>query len=381
MKKLLSFAYGLILLCIANSSHAHQLSTSYLKGSFNDTGVFSGEWQVRLYDLEQAIGIDADGDGQLRWQELQNRENAVTQYLQYHLQFSRANKACTTALESNWQIDSHFNEGYVVLPVRAQCPIEGEVTIHYSAFFDVDSQHKLLVSLNTKKEQPNSELKNDEQTISPRILSDANRSLTINETSGSRLATFKEFVVQGAVHIWIGIDHILFLLSLLLTCALVRRNHTWVANNNLREIVIRTTWIVTAFTLAHSITLTATALHWIQLPSRWVEVGIAISVALTALNNIFPLVLRLGWLTFGFGLLHGMGFAGALGELGLPADQQILTVLAFNVGVEIGQMAIVLVVLPILIFVRNFYVYSRYSVTALSAVIFVVAVQWILERI
>jgi len=384
MKKLFSFWCGFLLLSIANISHAHQLSTSYLNGSVNDTGVFSGEWQVRLYDLEQAIGIDTNGDGQLRWQELQNRADAVTQYLQYHLQFSRANKPCTTALESNWQIDSHFNEGYVVLPVRAQCPINGEITIHYSAFFDVDSQHKLLVSLipeKTTNEKAVSENSSSKQTASPRILSDSNRTLIINETSGSRLATFKEFVAQGAVHIWIGTDHILFLLSLLLTCALLRRNHTWVANNNLREIVIRTTWIVTAFTLAHSITLTATALHWIQLPSRWVEVGIAISVALTALNNIFPLVLRLGWLTFGFGLLHGMGFAGALGELGLPADQQTLTVLAFNIGVELGQMAIVLVVLPLLIFVRKFYWYSRYSVTALSVVIFLVAAQWTLERI
>jgi hypothetical protein len=379
MKNLFSLYCGLLLLSITNISHAHQLSTSYLNGSFNDTGVFSGKWQVRLYDLEQAIGIDADGDGKLRWQELQNRADAVTQYLQYHLQFSRANKTCTTALEPHWQIDSHFNEGYVVLPVRAQCAINGEVTIHYSAFFDIDSQHKLLVSLAAEK--LGGETIDNTKNASLRILSDTNRTLTINETSGSRLATFTEFVAQGAVHIWIGTDHILFLLSLLLTCALVRRNHAWVANNNLREIVVRTTWIVTAFTLAHSITLTATALHWIQLPSRWVEVGIAISVALTALNNIFPLVLRLGWLTFGFGLLHGMGFAGALGELGLPADQQTLTVLAFNLGVEIGQMAIVLVVLPLLIFLRKFYSYSRYSVTALSVIIFLVAAQWTLERI
>lgn len=379
MKQLFSLWWGILLLSIANISHAHQLSTSYLNGSFNDTGVFSGEWQVRLYDLEQAIGIDSDADGKLRWQELQNRADAVTQYLQYHLQFSRANKTCTTALEPHWQIDSHFNEGYVVLPVRAQCAINGEVTIHYSAFFDIDSQHKLLVSLASEKSDR--ETIDNTKSASPRILSDTNRTLTINKTSGSRLATFKEFVAQGAVHIWIGTDHILFLLSLLLTCALVRRNHAWVANNNLREIVVRTTWIVTAFTLAHSITLTATALHWIQLPSRWVEVGIAISVALTALNNIFPLVLRLGWLTFGFGLLHGMGFAGALGELGLPADQQTLTVLAFNLGVEIGQMAIVLVVLPLLIFLRKFYGYSRYSVTALSVIIFLVAAQWTIERI
>jgi hypothetical protein len=188
-------------------------------------------------------------------------------------------------------------------------------------------------------------------------------------------------VKQGAIHIWIGLDHILFLLSLLLTCALVRRDKKWEANPNLRDIFFRTVWIVTTFTLAHSITLSATALNIIHLPSRWVEVGIAVTVALAALNNIFPIVVRLGWLTFGFGLLHGMGFAGALGELGLPADQQALTVLAFNIGVELGQIAIVLAVLPLLILTRKYYWYSRYSMTALSAVIVLIAMQWTIERI
>ncbi len=373
-----SFGCGLLFLFAATISHAHQLSTAYLKGSLNNTGVFSGEWQVRLYDLEQAIGIDADGDGQLRWQELQNRSDAVTEYLQHHLQFSRATKNCTLALESDWQIDAHFNEGYLVLPVRAQCAISGDVTINYSAFFEIDSQHKLLVNLDSNN---SGEKNGNEKISSPRILTDANRALTLSENSGSRFATFKEFLVQGAVHIWIGTDHVLFLLSLLLVCVLVRRNHAWVANSNVRDIALRTTWIVTAFTLAHSITLTATALEWIQLPSRWVEVGIAVSVGLAALNNIFPVVKRLGWLTFGFGLLHGMGFAGALGELGLPADQQPLTVLAFNLGVEIGQMLIVIFVLPILILLRRHYWYARYSMTGLSAVIVLLAVQWTIQRI
>lgn len=369
MKKLFSLAFGLLLLSIAHISHAHQLSTSYLSGNFDETGVFNGEWQVRLYDLEQAIGVDTDGDGQLRWQELQNRADVVSQYLQYHLQFSRADHKCTLAIESNWQVDTHFNEGYLVLPVRAQCPISGEVIINYSAFFEIDSQHKLLVSMLNEKNS------------SSRILSDSSRSIILNENSGSRLATFKEFVVQGAVHIWIGFDHILFLLSLLLSCVLIRKPHHWEANPSVKVIVLHTTWIVTAFTLAHSITLTATALNWIHLPSRWVEVGIAVTVALAALNNIFPVVLRLGLLTFGFGLLHGMGFAGALGELGLPADQQALTVLAFNLGVEIGQMVIVILVLPILILLRKNYWYARYSMTGLSAVIVLIAVQWIFQRI
>ncbi len=377
MNKLLSSVLVYCLWGLSALSQAHQLSTAYLTGQFNETGIFTGQWHVRLYDLEQAIGVDTDGDGKLRWQEVQNSADAITEYLQNNLQFTRATDDCSLAIESEWQVDAHFNEGYLVVPVRVQCPLAGEVTIHYSAFFNEDSQHKLLFTLtsHSSTHQPNT------QNNSPRILSDAVRTLSLSEKSGSKFATFKEFVVQGAVHIWIGFDHILFLVSLLLTAVLIRRNNQWAANNNIRDIVINTLWIVTAFTLAHSITLTATALNWIQLPSRWVEVSIAISVALAALNNIFPVVLRLGWLTFGFGLLHGMGFAGALGELGLPADQQFLTVLAFNLGVEIGQMAIVAFVLPLLIFVRKYTFYARYSLMGLSAVIVLIAFQWILQRL
>jgi hypothetical protein len=101
---------------------------------------------------------------------------------------------------------------------------------------------------------------------------------------------------------------------------------------------------------------------------------------LAALNNIFPLVLRLGLLTFGFGLLHGMGFAGALGELGIPADQQVPSVLAFNLGVEIGQIAILLILLPILIAARNYHWYSRFSMPTASLIITLIAGHWVIAR-
>jgi hypothetical protein len=369
MKKIYSLIVAVFFIIFINVTEAHQLSTSYLNGRFDNTGVFTGDWQIRLYDIEQAIGVDTDGDGNLRWQELQSRTEAVSRYLQSSLQFIRANTPCNLILETNWKIDNHFNEGYVSVPVRAQCSITGDIEVHYNGFFEIDSQHKLLVNLS------------DQKDISPRILSDSNRTLSIAAQTGSRLAAFKEFTYQGAVHIWMGYDHILFLISLLLTCVLIRDKNQWAANKNWREIIVNTTWIVTAFTFAHSITLTATALQWIQLSSRWVEVSIALTVALAALNNIFPLVLRVGWLTFGFGLLHGMGFAGALGELGLPADQQLLTILAFNLGVEIGQLAIVLAVLPLLMFARYYIWYINISTKALSAIIVLVSMQWIWQRI
>lgn len=361
-----------LLWLFSSATFGHQLSTAYLNGSLNDTGVLQAEWQLRLYDLEQTIGVDTNRDGTLLWGELQSRAADVNEYLENHLHITRGELTCPLLIEPEWQITEHFNEGYLVLQVRAQCPLAGDLYIRYNAFFAEDSEHKLLMSIVATADSTSH--------TSSRVLSNNQRLVTLRQDSGSVWLTINEFVVQGVIHIWKGLDHILFLLSLLLTCVLTRRNNHWVGKRSVRDIVINAIWIVTAFTLAHSITLTATALGWINFPSRWVEVGIAASVAIAALNNIFPVVIRLGWLTFAFGLLHGMGFAGVLGDLGVPADQKVLTVLAFNIGVEIGQMVIVVAVLPVLIFVRNSIWYSRYSLIGASVVITLVALQWVLER-
>lgn len=358
---------GLVLL--AACAGAHQMSTAYLTAHMNEAGTLEGNWQIRLFDLEQAIGLDADGDNQLLWLEVTEKSPAISRYLTENFTVARDGKACTLTFPAKWQLDSHFNEPYLVIPMMGQCASSGELSLHYTAFFDQDAQHKLLASFA------------DQNSMQNRVLSVGQNSITLSPQNGGAWASFKEFVYQGVIHIWIGIDHILFLLTLLLTCVLTRESGRWKARENIKPIIVTTTWIVTAFTIAHSITLTATALGWIVVPSRWVEVGIAATVVVTALNNIFPLVLRLGWLTFGFGLLHGMGFAGVLGELGLPADQKTLTVLAFNLGVEIGQLAIVFIALPALAWARQFRWYARYGLTTGSALIALVATQWIFERI
>jgi hypothetical protein len=365
MRLLLFFWLGI---CVA-SAGAHQLSTAYLTAALDDTGALEGQWQVRLFDLERAVGLDSDNDGQLLWLEVTAQRAAITEYLQRNVSATRGGENCNLAFNGGWQVDSHFNEPYLVMPMMGQCSVAGDFAITYSGFFDEDSQHKLLLNIA------------NQGAVQNRIISSTEQTVSVSAGTGSPWATIREFVYQGIIHIWIGLDHILFLLSLLLTCVLTRRNGIWIAREDVRPIVVTTTWIVTAFTLAHSLTLTATALGWIVLPSRWVEVGIAATVVIAALNNVYPLVLRLGWLTFGFGLLHGMGFAGVLGELGVPADQKLLTVLAFNVGVEIGQLAIVFAVLPLLVWARNYQWYARYGLTSGSAIIALVAAKWMFERI
>jgi hypothetical protein len=140
--------------------------------------------------------------------------------------------------------------------------------------------------------------------------------------------------------------------------------------------------VVTAFTLAHSITLGLAALGVVHLPSRLVESAIAFSVVLAALNNLRPLVHRGRWLVaFGFGLVHGFGFATVLAELGLPQESLVPALLGFNLGVELGQLAIVAVFLPLAYATRHTWMYRRLIFVGGSAAIALIAAIWMVERV
>jgi len=365
MKKLAAFISATLLCLFCTALHAHQLSTAYLTLQSEKQPQFNGTWQVPVNDLEQAIAFDLNQDGQIAWHEVKAKRNAINDYMQQHITATVAEQHCLLQSNAAMKLDSHFNQPYLVLPLNINCPEQGALTLNYTGLFDLDANHKVIVTVN-------------EQT---RVTSMSKTQQIFDSTSSSYLETFNQYVYQGVLHIWLGPDHILFLIALLLTCVLVRKNNKWQGVDSKAHIFKHTAWIVTAFTLAHSITLTATAMNLLAPNSRWVELGIAISVLFAALNNIWPLVVRLGWVTFAFGLLHGMGFASVLGELGLSSDYQLLSVLAFNLGVEIGQLAILAVALPLLMLARNHNWYQKWVMPAGSIAIALIAVQWSIERI
>jgi hypothetical protein len=139
--------------------------------------------------------------------------------------------------------------------------------------------------------------------------------------------------------------------------------------------------IVTSFTVAHSITLSLAALHVLSLPSRLVESAIALSVVVAALNNLRPLVQGRRWVVaFGFGLIHGFGFASVLAELGLPNDALRIALVGFNIGVEAGQLAIVALFLPLAYSLRRSTFYRRAVMAGGSVLIAGVAGIWLVER-
>ncbi len=203
-------------------------------------------------------------------------------------------------------------------------------------------------------------------------------------------SSFGGFVREGVHHILIGYDHILFLLSLLLPSVWIRSRvhdsrtglaHTrWVPSTDLRRASTNVLKVVTAFTVAHSITLALAVFDIVNPPSRWVESIIAASVVLAALNNIWPVISEARWkLTFVFGLVHGFGFASALKDAGLAHGALVGPLVGFNVGVEIGQLCIVAVVLPIAWSLRGTRTY-RGAFAGGSLAIATVAGLWLVQR-
>ena len=194
---------------------------------------------------------------------------------------------------------------------------------------------------------------------------------------------FQRYVVEGVWHIWIGIDHILFLLSLLLLAPLSsapRSVVSWEPVSRFRLAFFDVVSVVTAFTVAHSITLGLSVMNWVDPPADVIEPVIALSVVLAALNNLLGWFSLKRWrLAFVFGLIHGFGFANVLLDLGLPTQALAVALGGFNVGVELGQLAIVVVFLSVAWWLRHTAFYNRVVVAADSLAI--VGAGWTWERL
>ena len=192
---------------------------------------------------------------------------------------------------------------------------------------------------------------------------------------------FLNFFQTGVWHIWTGFDHILFLCALLLPAVLELRGGRWQAVATFRQAFLDVIGIVTAFTIAHSITLSLAVLGFIALPSRLIESTIAASVVVAALNNLYPLIEKRLWVVaFVFGLVHGLGFANVLTDLALPKSALAISLVSFNLGVEAGQLAIVATFLPLAYLSRRSWLYPRLALGAGSLSIAAVASVWLIER-
>jgi hypothetical protein len=347
---------------------AHTQSYGFLRASVHDDRV-SGQLELAVRDLDLAYALDADGDGNVTWGELRKRESELAQLVLRQISIGPAGAPCEL-VPGAIAIDSRGGENYAIFPFTGSCEVLGsQVRVGYDLMFALDAQHRGLVNF-------------DKGDIArSTVMTPETRVAVLDLESGNRLDVVSSFISHGVHHIWNGYDHMLFLVTLLLPAVVMRSGNVWRPVESLGGAVWATTRVVTAFTLAHSITLSAAASGIVELPSRLVECVIAASVAVAAINNLFPVVSRRVWIAaFVFGLMHGFGFASVLTDLGLPPGGRLVALFAFNVGVELGQLAVVAGLLPVLFLMRRSSTYTQVALPAGSMVIMVIGVTWILQR-
>jgi hypothetical protein len=354
-----------LLLAVTGAS-AHEPSRSVLSLDVTASAL-SGRLDLSLRDLEEAVGLDADGDAAITWGELEAREPAIVAYTSPRLRISSESSPCALAITPNG-VDTHGGAAFAVLALSGTCDSPPErLQVDYSLLFDLDPAHRAIVTIESAG------------NVSTAVISDADRTYAAALESAGAWASLRRFVVEGVWHIWQGYDHLAFVVLLVLPILLGRgaKSSTTSARAAAGEILR----VVTAFTLAHSITLAIAAAGWVPVPTRAVELVIAASVLLAAVANVAPRIARLGpKLAFAFGLVHGFGFAGALGELTAGRAALLPTLAGFNLGVELGQLAVVVAVFPFLLALRRSFVMRNAVTVTASVACGALALVWLVER-
>lgn len=346
-----SFLGALLALWLGSiGAHAHQVGESYLFLQVREMHI-DGQVHTTVSDLDDKIGIDANGDGKVTEEELKLKLAEATDYVSKNVALLNGDEPMALTFTGYEMLKISLGQ-YVIFPFRTPdlAPVPNEINIRMSVFFDSDPKQRARVIL--EENAKTGEINNVERVALDFVPGDDKaKSLDLTETY-SPVKEFMKFVWEGIWHIWIGLDHILFLAALVLPAVLVLRSGRWDPVEGFRPALWNVTKIVTCFTLAHSITFSLAALGIVSLSSRVVESIIALSVMLAALNNLWPIMKKTWVIVFLFGLFHGFGFASVFGDL-LSDDALTIPLIGFNVGVELGQVAILLALFPILYVLRQ----------------------------
>jgi hypothetical protein len=357
----------LMLVWLPALAGAHIASDSFL--SLDARGeTISGHWDIALRDLDLVLNLDGDNDGQLRWGEVRPRSAEISAYVLQRLSIAGDGRACTLR-GAALSIDRHQGEAFAVLPLTVSCGASvRSLSMSYRLLEQVDSNHRGLLDLQLNGSTYTAALAPQAQAVS------------FGAHGGARWQALRQFLYTGIEHIWSGYDHLLFLLSLLLP-AVWRRQRPHEAHATLSAAAVDVAKVVTAFTVAHSITLALATFDVVRLPARLSESAIALSIVLAALNNLWPVVTKQLWVVASaFGLLHGFGFANVLSDLGLAPGTLSVALFGFNAGVEVGQLAIVAIFLPLAYWMRETLFYRRVVVGGGSAMVAALGAVWLLER-
>ncbi|RBY80056.1 HupE/UreJ family protein [Blastococcus sp. TF02-09] len=355
---------GAVVLLTPTAAGAHSLESSTLSVRVGEESVDT-TISVALDALDAALGTDYSAST-----DTSAYADAVTAYLDDHLTVTGADGTAWT--ETYGDVVRESVEGIDSLSIDVALDPAGadpsNFLLTYDAIIESDAGHEAVVVL--------TDVDGDISTAG--VLDASDTTLRIGEAAGTGIG---DMVGYGWHHVLEGADHLLFLVTLLLVAPLVVRAGRWRRREGLVPTLRRVLGVVTAFTVGHSLTLLASALGWVSVPGQPVEVLIAASVGVAALHAMRPLV-RGGEVLIagGFGLVHGLAFAGILTGLGLDGSASVPSLLAFNVGVELAQLATVALVFPSLFVVSRTRFYPALRLTG-AGLALAAAVAWALDRL
>ena len=377
MTRIVSCVALCLALAVPGNALAHAQGEDYVFVTFLDSSI-EGHFEIHFDDLQGKLGLAVDPRQDEALKDVTATAPRVQAYIEENFRVGPQGGAPFPF--------EFIRQDVIVLPqgTFAQYyfrlrtgPLPDRLDIHHSMFFEDDRLHRglVLVEYNAKTETT---YPGDYTAM---VFSPTNRDQTLDLTDIPSLMGPREMIPQGIRHIWIGIDHVFFLLALMLSTVLVRDDGKWKPLDRFPRALWNLLKIVTVFTIAHSVTLLLAALDFIALPSRLVESVIALSIILVAANNIFGTV-RDGSLliVLGLGLFHGLGFASVMGHLPFRMVDLLRVVIGFNVGVELGQAAIVAVIFPILFWLRKTWLYQPYILQGVSAVLILISGWWFVQR-
>ncbi len=368
-----------LLLALPNAASAHSGVESYVYLDVYDTTI-EGRVEFPIVDLNEVLALDIPLDEEGALAAAEANRDLLHEYAASHLQVGDDSGDWPIVFEGFSVIEIGAAGSYLVLDFevdRVFSPVPRRFTATYDGIFHAKTERSALLLIGT--DWGSGTFDNADSELLRYTPGRTTQAVDLGDTSFWKGVS--GVIDLGVEHIRIGTDHILFILALVLPSVLVfKRPDGWLAAPNFGSSLWRVLKIVSMFTVAHTITLTLGGLGIIVLPPALVVTTIALSIVLAALHNIRPIFVNKEWIiAFGFGLFHGFGFAGLLSELGLTQSRRFVSLLGFNLGIELGQAVVILLVFPSLYLLRRtrFFLGAMYAGSLALAAI---ATGWALDR-
>jgi hypothetical protein len=352
---------------MAPAALAHSTSTSFLIVSVSEEPV-ALRWDLSLHDVAWMVFIDADYDGDVTWKEVLDARPVLTHALLAQIAMQRGGEPCALRVQ-DFALAKRAEQNFLSASLQAACPERGLLTVGGALFMSGDASQRVLLSATRGTEQLTG------------VLSASAPSWSEPEHA-SAWGSFARFIGEGVWHVLIGYDHIAFVLLLLLPSVMRPVNGKWQGAAGIGQVTRDIVTVITAFTIAHSTTLALAVTGLLELPTQPIEVAIAASIAMAGGLNLLPRLSRLRLpLAFGFGFVHGFGFANALGEIDAAGSSLLPLLAGFNIGVEVAQLGIVAMVLPLIYSMRTTRWYASGVLPLGSCALGAAGVVWLFQRL